>query len=532
MTVSNSLKTMAGLCLMASFAQAQLWPQSVADTASWLLDTDSQWLSPEGAAVLCVTVPKERAEGMHGATMAIDLGPYQGKQIEVSCMSKNEGLSKPPKAYLGYKFMLSFESKGTRQFPGGGGGVNQPADCDWRKVTFVATIPDDAKDGLFNLGLQEASGTVWFKDLAIREVNIYPMVAELPKDFRCDYDDAVNKLPVLRGCMSPGLEKGAKAEDLEELARWGANVIRWQLGAPVESRLDPEKFRAVFRQHMANLDEHIPLLTRLGLNVIIDMHCPPGGRYRDAAAPVLVVGSINETNCRIFFEKDYLDIFVDIWREFAEHYRGVDIVVAYDLVNEPTQYGEVRYDYLTCQYLAAKAIREIDPVKPIIIAANDWSNAKGFGYLKPLPLKNLIYQGHMYDPGEFTHQGVGAGNMEKILRGELKAYPGSFGGTDYNRDALRRVLQPIREFQLKYGARVYMGEFSAIRFAPGAAQYIEDVISLFEEYGWDWSYHAFREWFNWSVEYDENPHNNQPATHDTDRKKILLKYFSRNQKRH
>ncbi|MBR5838933.1 MAG: cellulase family glycosylhydrolase, partial [Victivallales bacterium] len=175
---------------------------------------------------------------------------------------------------------------------------------------------------------------------------------------------------------------------------------------------------------------------------------------------------------------------------------------------------------------------EIDSEKPIIIAANNWSSAAAFNYLKPLPLKNLIYQGHMYEPGSFTHQGVGWENMKKILDGKQKlmGYPGWFDNFYYDKKELRKILKPIRDFQLKYDARIYMGEFSAIRFAPGAAQYIQDLIEIFEEYGWDWSYHAFREWYNWSVEHDENPHNNEPAKQDTERKKILLKYFSKNVK--
>jgi endoglucanase len=536
MSMYKSMICMAAVFAALSCAQAQLWPKNTDNTAPWRLDADSQWLQEDGAAVLRVSIPPERAAGMHGATMFIDLAPYRGKQIEVSCITRHEQLSKPSKNYLGFKFMLSFLSQNIRRYPDGGGGLSLPTDSDWRRVGFIATIPDDASEGLFNLGLQAGSGTVWFKELGIREVNVYPRVAELPEGFRCEYDDAVNKLPVLRGCMSPSLGNGAKAEDLEELARWGANVIRWQLNVPKNERMDKEKFRATFRQHLKNLDEHVPLLTRLGLNVILDMHCPPGGRYRDGIAGTagLLAGNVavNESNCVIFFEKDYLDLFVEVWREIARHYREVPIVVAYDLINEPTQYNEVPYDYLSCQYQAAQAIREIDPDKPIIIAANEWSNAKAFAYLQPLPLKNLIYQGHMYDPGEYTHQGVGAASMERVLRGELKSYPGIYGGVEFDREAMRRVLQPIRDFQLKYGARIYLGEFSAIRFAPGAAQYLDDAISLFEEYGWDWSYHAFREWYNWSVEYDEDPRNNKPATSDTDRKKVLLKYFSRNQKRH
>ena len=111
---------------------------------------------------------------------------------------------------------------------------------------------------------------------------------------------------------------------------------------------------------------------------------------------------------------------------------------------------------------------------------------------------------------------------------ELIPYPGMISGTRYDRETLRRILKPVRDFQQRHGARIYVGEFSAVRWAPGAERYLEDCISLFEEYGWDWTYHAFREWNGWSVEHTENPQDNEPAQTDTARKKVLLKYFRRN----
>ena len=47
---------------------------------------------------------------------------------------------------------------------------------------------------------------------------------------------------------------------------------------------------------------------------------------------------------------------------------------------------------------------------------------------------------------------------------------------------------------------MFVGEFSAIAWAPNAEGYIRDCISIFEELGWDWTYHAFREFDGWSVE--------------------------------
>lgn len=66
------------------------------------------------------------------------------------------------------------------------------------------------------------------------------------------------------------------------------------------------------------------------------------------------------------------------------------------------------------------------------------------------------------------------------------------------------------------------GELS-FAWAEGAGEYLTDCISLFEEYGWNWSYHAFREWSGWSVEHVcDGP--NKPFTYNLDnpRRRALL----------
>ena len=88
----------------------------------------------------------------------------------------------------------------------------------------------------------------------------------------------------------------------------------------------------------------------------------------------------------------------------------------------------------------------------------------------------------------------------------------------------------VLEFQQKYDVPIYVGEFSAIRWAPenSAYRYLNDVIEIFEEYGWDWTYHAFREWSGWSVEHTEDRSNNSPATEPTERELLLRRYFKKN----
>ena len=90
----------------------------------------------------------------------------------------------------------------------------------------------------------------------------------------------------------------------------------------------------------------------------------------------------------------------------------------------------------------------------------------------------------------------------------------------------------MRDWQLDHGAQIYVGEFSAIRWAPdnSACRYLRDCISLFEEFGWDWSYHAFREWNGWSVEHGPEKEDTKPAKTPTDREKLLREWYAKNVK--
>jgi hypothetical protein len=102
----------------------------------------------------------------------------------------------------------------------------------------------------------------------------------------------------------------------------------------------------------------------------------------------------------------------------------------------------------------------------------------------------------------------------------------------WDRARLEAALKPVVDFQKACGARIYIGEFSAIRWAPdaGAQRYLKDVIDIFEANGWDWTYHAFREWQGWSVEHGTGKDDTKPAAAPTDRQKLLTNWFAKNRK--
>ena len=131
----------------------------------------------------------------------------------------------------------------------------------------------------------------------------------------------------------------------------------------------------------------------------------------------------------------------------------------------------------------------------------------------------------MYSPFKFTHQGI-YGNPAGVH------YPGKVDGKHYDREQLRRELQPVVDYQRDYGVHIYLGEFSAIRWAPGqsACNYLRDVIEICEQNGWDWAYHAFREWDGWSVEHGPDRNNRNRTETPTDRQRLLQSWYGKNRK--
>ena len=51
-----------------------------------------------------------------------------------------------------------------------------------------------------------------------------------------------------------------------------------------------------------------------------------------------------------------------------------------------------------------------------------------------------------------------------------------------------------------------------------------------EENGWDWAYHAFREWDGWSVEHGPTSSRALRSEQPTDRQKLLMRWFEKNER--
>lgn len=450
-------------------------------------------------------VSVERNDQNAGTEMVradIDLTPYCGKMVEIKAKCIGFNITKAKEHHFGSKLMLHYRDvdAGRDEWPQAGTVVGTFGEREIKLRTYIAA--EYIENASLSFGLQFAAGT-FIMDLSTLEIGTLELKDE--EAYRVKYPETVSAWPRMRGVMSPS--KDVTEDDMKTLHDWGANLIRFQMnrgwGAHNANR-DIDDYMKWFEGRLDLLEKILGWAKTYGLKVVVDLHTPAGGR-----------GDTRE--CNLFFEKEYEDCFYDCWRKIATRFKGRPELYGYDLINEPVQHNPTECDYLTLQRKAAEIVRKIDPVTSIIIESNEMDAPQAFWYLKPLQMDNVIYQVHCYNPGGFTHQ------LGKPPKDGYAKWPDEKKG--WNREYIRRQLKPVLEFQRKTGCRIYVGEFSAVAWAPGADEYLRDCIAVFEEYGWDWSYHAFREYQGWSVEHEGNdPGSLQPAA-DTPRKRVLLEGF-------
>ena len=466
---------------------------------------------PSGSRCLFIEQPSTQPGGNLTVRAQLPLDRVKGRRVRVEAMVRGEDVAAPPNPYNGIECMLHSVAPSGQNWQQKN---NVFGTFDWKPIRFIAEIPADATEAWLVLGLELTTGRVWFDDVKITPIGRRRRSpTEQP-------DGPVYKghdLPRLRGAM---IGPNVSEEDLRVLGgRWKANHVRWQLiwgGFPhgPADKAGVEEYGRWLESALAHLDRLLPVCEELGIQVLVDVHTPPGGRNQDK-------------ECRIFKERRFQDAFVNIWEKIARRYRGNKTIWGYDLVNEPVEgvVGEGLMDWRALCEVTAKKVREADPLHAIVIEPAPWGSPPSLDWFEPLDVPGIVYSVHMYQPHQFTHQGI-YGNPTGIH------YPGEVDGRHWDKDRLRQALQPAIDFQEDYGVHIYLGEFSAIRWAPddSGASYLRDCIDIFEEHGWDWAYHAFREWDGWSVEHGPDRQDRSPSPAPGKREELLRSWYSKNLK--
>ena len=308
------------------------------------------------------------------------------------------------------------------------------------------------------------------------------------------------------------LSPDATSQDIDDLGAFlHPNVVRYQLfwQGPVDSA-NTTDYAAWLETALDQFEALLPSFQSNGLKVVLDLHTPPGGFASYKPRP----------QHRVFAQQSFQDALVQSWQTIATRFNGNDTIWAYDLLNEPAQPKVTAglKDWNALAPLLVQAIRAIDANRTIIVKPI-YADPGRMKRLKPLTAGNIVYSVHFYYPIQFAHQGL-PGHKRKIK------YPND----KYNKKALRDNLRKVFAFQKKNNAQIFVGEFSAVRWARdgSAYRYLRDLISIFESKHWSWAYHAWRENDAWSVEHGTDPDDHAPSGSTTDRAQLLISYFENN----
>jgi hypothetical protein len=442
------------------------------------------------------------------------LEKYKGYEIEIEVGVKAEDIPADTKPWEGvcisanyststYNYNHCYYNDLTKTF-------------DWRNITYRTRIPADMTNMSLTLGLIANAGKVAFDHLKITITDIPFSMKNVPAGQLYKGHNLTRLRGFGTGIREPGNESGKKS--ISTLGKdWNANVaVLWfgEKGSFAENDAALDKWMGSVEESLKTArDTGVYLILKFGTSWSNPKH---GGNH-------------------LYYENpEYANKFVEQWKKVAARFKGRKEIYALELLNE----SKIRMpiadgctDYPGLMERAAKAINEIDPERSIIVQPEEWWSTRAFYKLRPLAAKNIIYAVHFYSPFEVSHQGVDE-FMDQQTSWKSYRYPGICNGKKWDKEALRRDLQPVIDFQKACNAHIFVDEFSCIRWALGDSRdrLIKDMIEIFEELGWDWSYHAYPEWPGWDPALGTDPWNQSRPAVPTQTEILLKSWFKKNEK--
>ncbi len=289
---------------------------------------------------------------------------------------------------------------------------------------------------------------------------------------------------------------------LKLLKSYGANIVNleiqytWTMHPPY--RRDPNAFK-LLHEALSNLRE-------AGLYAIVSIRNGPGRNDMFSG-----LDYEDELLLDIYHDPSAQRAWLDMLNDTISEFKNDSTIIAWDPMVEPAPYEYTSRNGLPDDYgyswwnnfskECVQLIRSIDPLRPIIIEGSDWANPHSFAYLEPVDDPNVIYSVHNYWPMEYSHQAEPPFNY---------SYPGKICYWDELNDRefcgyvdkhkLDLIWKPVDDFQNKYNATIFVGEWGGMRFVPGMANYLRDQLSTIESRGWSHTYYAWGYDPGWDVQ--------------------------------
>ena len=298
----------------------------------------------------------------------------------------------------------------------------------------------------------------------------------------------------------------------DALQDYGASWVRlsydkWQ---PAERDYligNADQYQGLVAKDLQQLKTTLDRAHAAGLKVVITPLSLPGMRWAQ--------NNGDRFDDRLWQDKQFWTQSAAFWRDLAAVLKEHPAVAAYNLINEPApekQAGLAEHadaakmrDWYEKQVGSARdlpgfyqtlisAIREVDPLTPIMVDAGWYGAADAFSYWPaPLADSRVLYSFHMYEPYAAT-------SAPNLQRARPYTYPGlvpfAAGMQKWDPNRVRSYLQLPLDWAAQHAIpanRMVAGEFGCMRKLLGCQQYLEDVLSALEAARVHWAFYSFRE---------------------------------------
>lgn len=250
--------------------------------------------------------------------------------------------------------------------------------------------------------------------------------------------------------------------DIKRIVEFGFNCIR----VPFNSRAIERRPYQYDGEGLKYLDNVIRWAEKYKIWLILDLHAACGAQNTDWHSDSL-------GKADLWQKKTLRDRTFKLWEFVANRYKDKTAVAGYDLLNEAVLEDAKLLNAFYKQLI--KTIRRVDCNHILFVEGNRW--AQDLDCLEDFSDDNLVLSAHVYLPLEFTF------NFVVHLQ-----YP---RGT---KEILRRLLSGYAELAQKKQRPIYVGEFgvNARQGRDGEDEWVKDILSCFQEFGFHWTYWTYK----------------------------------------
>ncbi|MBU6998658.1 MAG: endo alpha-1,4 polygalactosaminidase [Theionarchaea archaeon] len=341
----------------------------------------------------------------------------------------------------------------------------------------------------------------------------------------------------------------ATQEDFDRLAALGCNYVN--ISHPgLFTETPPYRLDKSIQD---NLDSLIDMIEQADMFCVISFRTGPGrSEFTFVSEDLGDWFDESYLNDSVWQDQEAQDAWVAMWEYTANRYKDNPVVAGYDLMVEPNSnetgssyvhdyldiwdpeefydtYAGTLYDWNQLYPRIIAAIRIRDDKTPILVGGNGYSGLEWLSYLKVVKDPRVVYAAHQYAPTQYAFQ-YGTTTC---------SYPGMCDiNWDGQRERIDRAwladfLSVIDTFSTENRISVAINEFGVNRWVPGAAEFIDDEMGLFEEEGvnsalWEWQvWEPFSEKVNaMNFLFGSDPENKREV--DNDLLRVITSYWAYN----